>query len=1265
MAVDIDTLTIEIESSSEQAVSNLNALDEALKRVRHTISQGGWNNPLKNMGSGSGGTRAESRVASRSNGLRDLGRKIKLKIDASDADKATRKVSALSKTLSALKRIAFYRAIRTAIKELASAIQEGAERAYFYSKQFGDSTRYISEALDSISSKSFKMGNQMGAAWATLLATLEPVITKIINLIQRAVEVITQFFALLGGKTTYLKAKDYAKSYADAAQKGADATEEWKNQLMGFDEINRLEDTKDKDRGGGGGLNDYGNMFEEAPIDAFDGIKNTINDFFKNLDPRIKIEWDTGLAELWAALQDAWRKIKELFKTITLDFVIVLNSGRAAETLKHIFDILKGLVDLAGILADRLRQAWEKNDIGRKILENIWDIFNEILGTISKLIQLTVEWAKNLNFTPLLESIEKYTGAFLNYIKEVDKRILWLYENVILPMAKWIIEVAIPAVLNLKAAWLNLNAAIMEKCYPVWEWFWREILIPFGKWVGEVLIKWINDLTKTFESLTKKIKESDSLSDFLMKLDGKEAILIGLAAGFEAVAVALSLWKGIDTVVKGVTSALKLLTSPAGIAILAIAGVVAGLITLYQRSEKAREKIDALIEKIKEFDIKQFRMDIHDILFKWDNLNAEDVVKKLIGTFSTFIGAGLGFTLGGVPGAVIGTLTGIAISAIISTATFDNDKELSGEEVKTLLKPALAGLLGAAIGLGVAGVPGAMFGFTIGVVADFLIKNLDFVSLEDVARKIKTKLILLKADIKFELNKIWQTIGDDLKDPTFWTNIFDKLMENIGKAFGTIANSLLETGKNIVQKIIDGMKQFLFGNTEGSGLMLAGEGSGLRNIGKAIIDGLTGGIEEKINKIADWIDKHVKEPFIRGFKSTFGIHSPSEEMKPLGADILEGIKQGIIDAIVGIGEWIKEKIFKPIVDGIKSVFGITDDDATSMNDIGKSIIEGVKKGIDTVIKEIGDWVKSHISDPIINGIKSVFGISESSDAEELKPIGQSIISGIKTGIDTIISTIGTWIDTNIFKPIRDGIKAAFGITGDDSTNMHVFGENILTGIKNGILNAIRAIGTWIESNIWEPFRTGLRNILGPDQANIRLFAFGANVITGIKNGIVNGLTGIGDWVYTTIWSPLCSGMNQIIDQINEWWKGITSFFSDAQRSVAQAQGSITHQAQNGHTFGGSGGSFAQGGFVNSGELFLAREAGPELVGSIGSRTAVANNDQILEGIADAVYDAFMEAFSQTGGSGGNSSQPVNIYLDGQVIARSTTRYQHQYARMTG
>lgn len=49
--------------------------------------------------------------------------------------------------------------------------------------------------------------------------------------------------------------------------------------------------------------------------------------------------------------------------------------------------------------------------------------------------------------------------------------------------------------------------------------------------------------------------------------------------------------------------------------------------------------------------------------------------------------------------------------------------------------------------------------------------------------------------------------------------------------------------------------------------------------------------------------------------------------------------------------------------------------------------------------------------------------------------------------------------------------------------------------------------------------------------------------------------------------------------------------------------------------------YASGGFPETGQMFIAREAGAEMVGTIGGRTAVANNDQIVEGISAGVADA--------------------------------------------
>lgn len=89
-------------------------------------------------------------------------------------------------------------------------------------------------------------------------------------------------------------------------------------------------------------------------------------------------------------------------------------------------------------------------------------------------------------------------------------------------------------------------------------------------------------------------------------------------------------------------------------------------------------------------------------------------------------------------------------------------------------------------------------------------------------------------------------------------------------------------------------------------------------------------------------------------------------------------------------------------------------------------------------------------------------------------------------------------------------------------------------------------------------------------------------------------------------------------------------------------------------FKGSFSAFADGGFPREGQLFLAREAGAEMVGSMGGRTAVANNDQIVTGITQGVYSAMMAYNAQTRGQGGSG----DVYLDGTKVGRVVAKGSH-------
>jgi len=75
--------------------------------------------------------------------------------------------------------------------------------------------------------------------------------------------------------------------------------------------------------------------------------------------------------------------------------------------------------------------------------------------------------------------------------------------------------------------------------------------------------------------------------------------------------------------------------------------------------------------------------------------------------------------------------------------------------------------------------------------------------------------------------------------------------------------------------------------------------------------------------------------------------------------------------------------------------------------------------------------------------------------------------------------------------------------------------------------------------------------------------------------------------------------------------------------------------------------FAEGGFPAHNAPFIAREAGPELVGTIGGRTAVANNDQIVESVSRGVYESFMSALMR---KNADVSISAKVYLDGRLMA---------------
>lgn len=100
--------------------------------------------------------------------------------------------------------------------------------------------------------------------------------------------------------------------------------------------------------------------------------------------------------------------------------------------------------------------------------------------------------------------------------------------------------------------------------------------------------------------------------------------------------------------------------------------------------------------------------------------------------------------------------------------------------------------------------------------------------------------------------------------------------------------------------------------------------------------------------------------------------------------------------------------------------------------------------------------------------------------------------------------------------------------------------------------------------------------------------------------------------------------------------------------------------------------FAEGGFPQQGQYFLARENGPELVGTVGGKTAVANNTQIVQSVSDGVYNALNPVLTYlcnaiiAMGEGQQNGQP--LYVEGVSegdIVRVTTKANSDHKKRFG
>lgn len=308
-----------------------------------------------------------------------------------------------------------------------------------------------------------------------------------------------------------------------------------------------------------------------------------------------------------------------------------------------------------------------------------------------------------------------------------------------------------------------------------------------------------------------------------------------------------------------------------------------------------------------------------------------------------------------------------------------------------------------------------------------------------------------------------------------------------------------------------------------------------------------------------------------------------------GLNILNGllIPAGATMAGAGIGAIIGS-IGGPIGTGIGALIGLA---VGALTDLGILIYQKWDE-ICAFFAPVAEWFNVNVVQPISGffsglwtDIVKTFSPAVTWFSDLWKSVSQTfedvfynigvLVSGTWETIKIVWGIVSGWFDTNVIQPLSnlfsslwDGIKKR--------------ASDAWAKIRDGFLSAYN----YIDTRFLKPLRVAVSTV----------FDGMVGAVKAALNGVISVLNSALRWIF--------GGINSILSDLKNFSiAGYSPFAGLRTISVPQIP------------------MLADGGFVDQGQLFIAREAGAEMVGSIGRRTAVANNDQIVDGITYGVREA--------------------------------------------